>query len=326
MLLSIFLIIIFTGDIYAQSNKEINENWLKIIDNSIVYDNNNHAAFTSMEEWQGNLFVAFREGSAHHASDTDKGKIRVMQKTRLGWKSQKVLSLDGVDLRDPDFLKLNGRFFLYTLDMRYSEMTPKGWTDLKPIVNNGPGKPVIWKKRIHNGVAYGIGYRWNNWPLLMKSEDGVTWDVVSEYRIGGNANEADMVFVEDTMYVCFRVDTPSGSNSIWGKSVYPYTECQFIVMDISLASPELMALSDDTFLLAAREYDYNNLSGIRFIYISLFEVDKEGKIKERYVVEKKSGDQGYPSLFKAGNDRYYMSYYVGDGNTSIRMLTFELKK
>lgn len=49
-----------------------------------------------------------------------------------------------------------------------------------------------------------------------------------------------------------------------------------------------------------------------------------GKSKERYIVDKDSSDQGYPSFFCDKNGTYYMSYYTGYGQTSIRLLSLRL--
>lgn len=324
--LVVFAVILLSGIVYAQTGSINKSDWLKIIDDTCIYDNNDHAAFTTMEEWNGILLVAFREGGAHHASDTDKGRIRVMQKKNRKWKTQYVFAKEGIDLRDPDIVRFGDKLFLYTLNMNYSELTKNGWTELKPIINNASYKPSIWKKRVHNGKMYGIGYYWERWPVLMESEDGINWDVVTEYRIGGNASEADICFVRDTMYICLRIDSPIGSNSMWGKSVYPYKECKWSMMDISVSSPEMIQHSENTILLAGRERDFHQNGGNNSTYVTLFVVDLDGNVKERYVVDKNSGDQGYPSFYKDNKGNYYMSYYAGQGQTSVRLLTFKVNR
>lgn len=318
------LILLMTIEIHAQDSKTNGDEWLNVIDNTCIYDNDTHSAFTSMRKWKGKLYVAFREGESHVAP-TDKGKIRVMKNTRRGWVTQHVFSIEGVDLRDPDMLIFNNRLFLYTLDMHYSELTESGWSDFKVVDRDVPGGRSIWKKRIYNNDAYGFGYKWNHWPLFMKSEDGIRWKTIREYRLGGNSNESDMVFVADTMYVCMRVDTPPGSNSLWGKSTYPFTDCDFSVMDISVASPEMIKLTDDLFLLAGREYVCDGITGKCEKFLSIFKVDKNGKVMNRYVVEKNCVDCGYTSFMREKGNVFYMSYYVGDANKSkINVLKFKL--
>lgn len=319
MLFILSLLVVVFG--YASNNRD--NAWISVVSDECVYDNHNHSAFTSLEKLSGNMIVTFREAGFHRATDTDKGKIRVLKKSKNGWNTQQIFSFPGEDLRDPGFLVFKNRLFLYTNDY-YSEYKRKGWTELKPISHDAYYNPYIWKKRVYKNVAYGIGNAYGKWPLLLKSDDGINWKVVSEYKLGGNASEADMVFVADTMYICFRIDTPVGSNSMWGKSVYPFTDTRWRLMDISVASPEMILHSDNTILLAGREYDFHRKYGKDQINMSLFAVNKEGMVKQKYVVDGQGSDQGYASFSKGNAGLYYMSYYAGMENTAVRMLTFRI--
>ncbi len=320
-ILLVFLLFFFSFRVYAQEKD--NKAWINVISDECIYDNNSHAAFTSMEEWKGSLMVAFREAGSHRATPTDKGKIRVLEKKNNKWKLQHTFSLEGRDLRDPDLLKWGDRLLLYTYG-HCTELTDTGWTKLKPIIHDAPFFPSIWKRRIYKNGAYGIGFCSGHWPLLFKSIDGEKWEKISEYKLGGNATEADMVFIADTMYICIRIDSPVGSNSMWGRAVYPFTECKWRMMDISVASPELIVHSDNTILLAGREYNYCLQDGKKTRCISLFALSKEGNVKGRYVVERQGGDQGYASFFRNKDNNYIMSYYTGENNTVIRLLSFTL--
>lgn len=301
------------------------ENWISIVEDCCIYKNNSHAAFTSQVEWNGNKMLAFREGKSHRASETDKGVIRVLEKENDNWSLQHTFELEGVDLRDPCFFQIGDKLMLYTC-CYYSEYNKEGWSELKNYELNTPLKPAIWKIRVYNGAAYGIGFSQGKWPLLFKSYDGINWEYVSSFKIGGNASEADMVFIDDTMYICIRIDTPVGSNSMWGKSKYPFKKSEWSLMDISVASPEMIVHSDKTILLAGREYLTDQMSSNSNRCVSLFALNKEGKVKKRYVVDKSGSDQGYPSLYRGDDDFYQMSYYTGNSNnTSIRYLSFKIK-
>ena len=320
----LFLISFFFIDYISAQNIHEKNNWINIIDNQCVYNNNNHAAFTTLTEWRGSLILAFREGMNHHQTKDSKGVIKIKKKNKRGWNTQHVLIKEGDDLRDPFFLKKNDTLFLYS-SIYYSILTKGDWSDLKPIKHKAPFVSSIWKKRIHNNEIYGVGNKWGKWPLLMHSKDGINWQMITEYRIGGNASEADMVFIADTMYICIRIDSPIGSNSLWGKSVYPYTECQWSIMDISIASPEMFLYSEEIILLAGREYNYNQEGANNEIYVTLLAVNKEGKVICKYIVDKQSIDQGYPSIIKDKRGKYYMSFYTGDEEkTEIRLLTFKI--
>lgn len=51
-----------------------------IVNDTCVFNQDSHVAFTTLKKWKGNLYLAFREGCGHHATLTNKGKIRVMKK------------------------------------------------------------------------------------------------------------------------------------------------------------------------------------------------------------------------------------------------------
>lgn len=307
---------------FAQTNKELN-NWLTVLDDTCIFNNNSHAAFTALEKYNGSLFLAFREGDAHHPTLTNNGVIRVLQQNTGKWLPKTTFAMEGYDLRDPYLIKMNDSLFLYTCE-NYSKYAENGWTDLKHIIHDAPFEPSIWKKRLYNNTMYGIGNRRGCWPLLMKSNDGIHWQVVCEYKLGGDASEADLVFISNTMYICFRVDNPEGSYSIWGQSVYPFNETKWSIMDISIASPEMIALSKNTILLACREFEFHRKDGKDSIYVSIFALDKEGRVKERFIVDSNSVDQGYPSFVKINKSEFLMSYYTGSHKTHIRMLHFKV--
>lgn len=315
------ILIVFACLEFVAPNIAISQNKIDIISNTKVYDNSSHAAFTSLEDWEGNIYLSFREASFHRATKTDKGVIRILRKDGNRWRSFQTLRLDGVDLRDPYFIKFKNKFLLYTTGY-VSELTKKGWSELSKIKHNASHRISIWKVREFNGVLYGIGNCYEKWPLLMKSEDGINWIVVKEFQIGGNASEADIVFVNNTLYTSIRIDSPIGSNSMWGVSEYPFHDFKWSMMDVSVASPEMCLIDKRTILLAGREYTYNNILKSQ---VSLFALGYDGKVLERTVVDDTGTDQGYASFCKIKNT-YFMSYYTGREKTSIRLLLLNVMK
>lgn len=322
-----FLIILLLVFIVGYTNLLAVSLWpknskLKRISNTCVYIKNDHAAFTTLIEWKGKMLLAFREAESHNASSTSKGKIKVLRGDGRKWVVAHTFSIDGVDLRDPNLVKWNGRLFIYTSGW-YSELKNTGWTALKRYTYDVSHGLNIWKIRPYRGKLYGVGNSNKNWPILLSSEDGEHWKSVEEYKLGGNASEADLYFDRDTMYLCIRVDIPTGSNSLWGRSVYPFKHTEWKMMDVSVASPELTAISDDSILLAGREYDYHRQDGKDVRYVSLFLLNKEGKIMENYRIDDGNlYDKGYPGICKY-KGVYYMSYYTGKEQTEIRMLKFK---
>ena len=96
-------------------------------------------------------------------------------------------------------------------------------------------------------------------------------------------------------------------------------------MDKSIASPELMRLSDSLFLLSGREYILNNDKSKDSITVSLFLVNKDGNINERNIIEEENRDKGYASLC-VKDGIYYMSYYTGThSKTIVKIIKFRVK-
>ncbi len=315
-----------SGEKVDFSNIKGNKETVEFVSDTCLYDKGTHAAFTSLEEWNGDLYLAFREGDAHRATETDKGKIRVLKKTNKGWIIHHTFELEGTDLRDPYFIKWNNQLYLYTLSL-YSRLTKDGWTKLENIHHNAPHYLWIWKMRPYKNELYGVGYANNKWPILLKSADGVEWKVVTTFKIGGCASEADMIFIKDKMYICLRIDQPIGSNSMWGSSKYPFTEFEWSMMPTSISSPEMIYLPHrKLMLLAGREYYINKLTGKLSKDVSLCSMTLEGNTSGKIKIDSdSSGDKGYPS-FCYYDGKLYMSYYVGDSShSSIRLSTFEIK-
>lgn len=299
-------------------------NCIKTLSDKCVYDNNNHAAFTALESFKGHLYLAFREGNAHVPTKDERVKIIILKKTSDTWeKDKEYITVPGGDLRDPCLLNWNNRLFLYTVGY-YSELTDAGWTQLSIIKHNAPHFLNIWKIREYKGVLYGIGNANNKWPILLTSTDGVNWFVKEEFKLGGNATEADICFIKNKMYICFRVEEPQGSMSFWGVSSYPFDVFKWSTIDASVASPELIAVSRKKMLLTGREYIYNSKELNDGAYISLITINTKGEVLGRICLEDSTGDKGYPSI-RLHNGKYYMSYYTGTHQTKIHLLELKAK-
>lgn len=308
---------------FAQDEQDKDSDWIHIIDDTCIYDNNNHSAFTSLAEWNGRYYVAFREAGSHVATTTDKGQIRILRKDNNLWKTNHIFYKEGWDLRDPCLVRWNNRLLLYT-SFHYAELLDTGWSELKRIRYDAPHQIYIWKIRPYQNELYGIGHSHGKWPLLMKSNDGINWTVIDEYLLGGNATEADLLFVNNKLYICFRVETPDGAHSMWGESKYPFTNTSWSEMSISVHSPELHKASNSIILLSGRECLFDKETRKVDRMVSVFKINKKGLVINRKVINYEKDDQGYCSICKIGKNRYIMSYYSGSDKTVIRLVTFSI--
>lgn len=288
-----------------------------------IYDSKLHTAFTSLETYNGEHFLAFREAPAHRSkTEFDKGKIKVMKCDKNGtWLISNVFSMQGKDLRDPFLLSYKNHFYLYTLNGYRLEYVNGTWTELSPIHHDVKHRVNLWKIREHDGILYSVAYCIREWPVLLCSKDGINWETVQILRIGGNATEADMAFVRDTMFVCCRIDTPIGSHSVFGSARPPYKNFEWHVMDISLACPELFWYDGvNELLLSGREYSEGSSGRIDSINFKLYSVNQLGKVHVLHTFETgRLGDKGYSS-FCMTSGKLFMSYYSGNSdNTVIRL-------
>ena len=320
-LMLVTVVVIFSAIFFCSYNRrtilKTDETYLQIIDDTCVFNQDNHVAFTTLKKWKGNLYLAFREGLGHHATLTNKGKIRVLKKEDNLWRTEIVFSDKNIDLRDPFFLEWKDCLYMYTVNGCFSKLVDQKWTKLRPIIHNINHPIGIWKIREYQGVLYGIGYRNKRWPILLSSIDGVTWKSVKEFRIGGDASEGDLLFLKDSLFVCLRIDNPVGSNSVWGRTKFPFDEFEWNLMEISVASPELCYDSiSNNILLAGREYDFGRKDRDS-INVSLFALKVSGMAKRLVVFNTgRLGDKGYPSVCLL-DENILVSYYTGTTRKSV---------
>lgn len=309
--------------LYAQDHHSKSNEWVSVVSDTVIFNNNNHAAFTSITDWNDHSYVAFREARSHLVIPNDYGFIRILVHNKNKWISNHIFNVEGLDMRDPCLVKFKTSLLLYSSGY-FSELSELGWSELQKINHNARHFIYLWKIREYNNELYGIGNYYKDWPLLLKSSDGKNWHVLHEFKIGGTATEADLLFCGKKMFICFRVESPDGSNSMWGQSVFPFDSFKWTQMDISLASPEMIRHSRNVFLLSGRE-TIVSADGEKERVMSLFAITKEGKVLGRYIVNNEYKDLGYPSICKSGKNEYRMSYYVGDvSKTKVRLMTFKV--
>ena len=200
----------------------------------------------------------------------------------------------------------------------YSDLLDTGWTTFTPIEHDVPHIIWLWKIRQYDHILYGVGYLEGEKPVLLQSSDGKTWTTVTKFQLDGVLSEADICFSEDSVFVCLRQDTPVGSPSYWGISKYPFKVFDWRIMDVSVASPEMIIHPQtNQILLSGREYNFHNDDKPDSIKVSLFSVDVNGKTERLHVFDTSKGDdKGYPSFLYI-DGILYLSYYYGNSLTRV---------
>lgn len=297
---------------------------------SVVYDNSNHAAFTSIYDNDGQLLMAFREGTAHRpASEAEYGCIKVLTQTGAGWTVSATISDATKDLRDPFITEVDGHLRMYigynTFEAGvyqhsgsvYSDYINGSWSDVKAVNHDLDHIAWLWKVRKHNNKYYSVAYLEGEKPALLVSNDGVNWTTLTLFDLEGILTEADMCFVGDKIYVCLRKDTPVSDPAYWGVASFPFTDFTWSEMERHIESPELLWLPySGKLLLAGRDVKENGE-----ISVTLFSVSFDGSLEEIDKMETSiGGDKGYPGLaYRDG--KLYCGWYCGTKSAASVSLT-----
>lgn len=296
-----------------------------LLSNDVVYDNNSHAAFTSIFEYEGMTLLAFREGVAHRpSSEADYGCIKVLANQSGAWNPIATISDASKDLRDPFFIEVDGRLRMYIMynafiggeyqhaGTVYCDYNNGSWSELRQINHDLNHIASFWKVRKHGNKYYSVAYYGGEYPALMSSNDGINWTTVTLFELEGALSEADMCFVGDTLYVCLRKNTPISDPAWWGVANYPFVDFSWKEMETHIESPTLTWLPySKTLLLSGRERVNGNVD------VSLFTASKNGKLERISLLDEGTGgDRGYPSFLYKG-EQLYCTYYTYSSTTSL---------
>ena len=297
---------------------------------SAVYDNSNHVAFTSIYDNDGELLMAFREGTAHRpASEAEYGCIKVLNQNVADWSVGATISDVTKDFRDPFITEVEGHLRMYmgynTFEAGvyqhsgtvYSDYINGSWSEVRAVNHDLNHIAWLWKVRKHNNKYYSVAYLEGEKPVLLVSDDGVNWSTVTFFDLQGILTEADMCFVGETMYVCLRKDTPVSEPAYWGVSSYPFTSFAWTEMERHIESPELLWLPySKELLLAGRDVKTTGE-----VSVILFSASFDGSLEEMACMETSmGGDKGYPGLVYS-KGQLYCGWYCGTKSAASIYLT-----
>jgi hypothetical protein len=189
--------------------------------------------------FEGRVYLAWRTAPDHFASSQTRIFV-VSSSDERTWRFEHQLQL-ATDLREPRFLALGPRLFLYVSRLgtnplafepqgvSVTERRPDGtWSPLEPV--EMPGF-LAWRTRVERGRAYMVGYlygeriyRFAQMPIhvdLLTSTDGRVWNPLEPGRrtvYQGGGSEADFTLGDDgTLYAVIRNEL--GDDTGWGSKV-----------------------------------------------------------------------------------------------------------
>ncbi|MBR5391670.1 MAG: hypothetical protein IK148_02265 [Prevotella sp.] len=282
-----------------------------VISSTRIWNKAPHNAFTSLIEYQGNLYCAFREGLSHvNKAGGDDGRIRILKsKDGNQWKSVGLLYQKGLDFRDP-FLSItkSGELMVSFGGVKYHPGQTTVYHTYATIFKRGRLLPIyqlntrlkrdwLWRIRWYEGKAYSFNYL--SGFRLMKSDDGKLFDTVKRFSIPLTPSEADFVIKDNHVFVVLRRNDTDicllGFGSLDGNIKWKESPLTFY-------GPNLLQLMDGKVVLFAKTlnkfskqkelgvYQYINNS---FIQIASFPF---------------RGDGGYCGSIER-RDSIYVTYY-----------------
>lgn len=312
----------------------------EVISVAKIWDAGKHNAFTDLIRWHDRWYCTFREGDAHVGGD---GKLRVLSSADgVKWESVALLAEKGIDLRDPKLsITPDDRLMIVAGGSVYEGKTLTGrqprvafsrdgkeWTATQRVLEEGEW---LWRVTWHAGTAYGVSYNAAartskeaqeaaragkappgpaDWKLkLVRSTDGVKYDLVTHLDVPGHPNETTLRFLPDGEMVAL-VRREGGNQVGWiGRAKPPYKEWTWKETKHRLGGPNFIQLPDGSFWAAGRSYP----GGAKTV---LARMTAAGEY-EPALVFTSGGDNSYPGLVWHRGE-LWMSYYSShEGKSAI---------
>jgi hypothetical protein len=294
-----------------------------------IWSNENYNAFTSLIDFNGTFYCAFREGERHVYGRDGITRI-ISSEDGIKWETAALLAREGYDLRDPKLSitpdgrimviiggsVYNGQELLSRIThVSFSDRTGKNFSDPEPVrisenvsTNNDWLWRVTWHKNTGYGVVYQLGDIWS--ACLVKTADGINYELVTRLEMDGKPNEATVrVMPDNEMFIMLRRE---GGNleGMWGRSTPPYKEWKWKSLGIRLGGPDFISLKNNIIVAGTRIYMNEER------YTALFIGDRSGDFR-KIVQLPSGGDNSYPG-FVSRDKRLWISYYSShEGSTSI---------
>ena len=307
-----------------------------------IWDKAQHSAFTDLIRHRGRWLCTFREGSGHvPGKDGLDGTIRVIESDDgEAWKSVALLTKEEIDLRDPKLsIMPDGRVMVvmggsYYDGTRLIKRMPqvsfsndKGAAFSAPVamkidpkIAGDPG--WLWRVTWRGKTAYGVVYRRNlaktQWAVhLVRSADGIRYDMVTKLDVPGAPNESTLRFAEDGTAYCLVRREGKSNHAMLGASPPPYTEWTWKQTSARIGGPELLILPDGRLLAAGRRYEGGAHTSLMWLDPATGKLDEFLKLPS-------GGDNSYPRLV-LHEGLLWMSYYSShEKRTSIYLAKIKL--
>ncbi len=293
-------------------------------------ENGHHNLTTDLTFWNGHFWLVHSLAPWHIASARSR-LVLWRSSDAVTWEPMATFQFTPRDIRDPKVCAIGDRLFLYAFSNdgfvaapnqtyvtssadgvtwdAWKEISPKGW--------------LLWRPKTLDQKTWYVPAYWSahGESVLLKSTDGVKWDLVSKIFKGEFNDETDLEFLPDgRALVTVRLE---GNGSLFGHvdggtmigvSEAPYTTWEFRKSEVTrLDGPCLFRWGDRVFAAGRRHIDplSNGRPKVGSIWgrkrTALYEVFPD---RLEWAGDFPStGDTGYPGVVVRGDDAY-ISYYT----------------
>ena len=232
-----------------------------------VFHNGEHNAFTDLVRFKDQIYLAFRSCPDGHMVHPTSSIIILRSDDGQQWQPVHRFAVDQRDTRDPHFLVLNDRLFVYSgtwysgdstlprdqydlnLHLGYAVFTDDGqaWSD--PVLLEGTFGHYIWRAASHQGIAYLCGRRKPNFSvgakdaatvesLMLASTDGLVWQARAQFQ---PTFGDEVAFQFDAQGSVLGVARRASEHAELLRSQPPYTQWQRSDLGHYIGGPLLVA-------------------------------------------------------------------------------------
>jgi len=316
----------------------------EIIEVTRIWDKAPHNAFTDLTFFRDNFYCTFREGSGHVPGKTgSNGQVRVIVSgDGKNWQSRALLKKEGIDLRDPKIsitpdqrlmLTIGGSIYKNGVilgrqpQVSFSDKLGENFSDPQPIImdpNIRTDNDWLWRVTWHQATGYGVVVVFpktasgtESEVLLVKTADGVNYQLVTRFNVKGSPNEATVRVASDGEMLILLRREADDRHGYLGAAQPPYTQWSWNDTQWRLGGPNFIELPDGRLIVGTRVYTPDGT------FTELFTSDRKGNFQK--LLRLPSGkDTSYPGLlFHDG--LLWVSYYSGhEEKTSIYLAKVKL--
>ena len=291
-----------------------------------------HNFNTDLLLWN-NYFYLIYQHSKTHLFDGDSKLVLLRSKNGKNWEKISEIKYAGVEFRDPKIAVINNTLFLYALKNFAYDPEPSQtfyatskdgyyWSNFKEIEPRGF---LFWKPKALDSITWYNTAYWNEHgkSILLKSNNGINWEIVSTIYEGETNDETALEFLSDgKIIITARLEADpawhSGSinaSTLIAYSYPPYTKWVKTKSYLArLDGPALVNVNNKIFAVGRFDPEgRNNWFGMSSVFgrkrTAIYLVDEDNLT---LLTELPScGDTSYPGIIEK-NGFLYISYYTND--------------